>query len=341
MSHASEQDRLNFLVGMKNPEDLVALPGNRWIVVSGMAAASGLHLVDTETKEWERWIAPPAMPRSPFATFLEQAPADELQLHGLSLLISNDETVTLYAVNHGGAEDLKDFTIGRDRETIEVFDIDMRATKPSLSWAGCIPLPNNFVANAVVPGPGGSVFATVLFHPGTTFSDLWQEKPTGAVYKWMPGMDTFERLEGTDLPGNNGIEISPDGKILYVVSVYNVTAFSNTNPARVLASVRIPDGIGDNIHWVDGRLILAGVRTDLGPRGDDGAPTGEGYYVAEVNPHNLELTILARGPIDPDFSGASTGLPLNGTLWIGSHHSDRLAYRASPPWPESRSRLEV
>jgi hypothetical protein len=329
----SEQDHLSFLVGMKNPEDIVPLPGNRWIVASGMAAGSGLHLIDAGTKKWERWIAPPAIPRAPFEGFHQQPVPDELQLHGLSLRVSADGRVTLYAVNHGGREDLKDFAYGRDRETIEVFDIDMSAPKPKLTWAGCVPLPNKFVANAVVPGPGDSLFATVLFHPGTTFSDLWQEKPTGGVYRWEPGMPTFEHVEGADLPGNNGIEISPDGKVLYVVSLYNVTAFSNTNPAKALATVRIPDGIGDNIHWIDGRLIVAGVRTDLGPRADDGTPTGEGYYVATVDPDSLELTIIARGPFHPEFTGASTGVPISGTLWIGSHHSDRLAYR---PLPASR-----
>lgn len=333
MAEAGELDELHFLVGMKNPEDLVVLPGNRWIVASGMAAGSGLHLINAETKEWERWIAPPATPRRPFTDFLPQSPPNELQLHGLSLQVSTDDRVTLYAVNHGGAEDLHDFANGRNRETVEVFDIDMRTPKPSLTWAGCVPLPNKLVGNAVVPGPDGSLFATVLFHPGTTFADLWQEKPTGAVYKWLPGMPAFERIEGTELPGNNGIEISSDGKVLYVVSLYNVTAFSTTNPAKVLTTVRIPDGIGDNIHWVSGRLIVAGVRIDLGPKADDGTPTGEGYYVAEVDPDSLQLTFIARGPYNPEFTGASTGLPVDGTLWIGSHHSDRLAYRPLPHLP--------
>jgi hypothetical protein len=324
--NSNDTDQLNFIVGMKNPEDLAVLPGRQWIVASGMAARSGLHLINAQTKEWERWIAPPAMPRAPFSDFLPQPPPDELQLHGLSLHVSDDARVTLYAVNHGGAEDLSDFAHGRERETIEVFDIDMSSEKPTLAWAGCVPLPNKYVANAVVPGPNGSIFATVLFHPGKTFADLWQEEPTGAVYKWMPGWPTFERVEGTDLAGNNGIEISMDGNVLYVASLYNVTAFSNTNPAKVLATVRIHDGIGDNIHWVDRRLILAGVRTDLGPKGDDGAPTGEGYYIAEVDPVSLALTVIARGGFNPAFKGASVGLPVDGTLWIGSHHSDRIAY---------------
>src|SRR4029434_2428359 len=41
---------LNFVCGVPNPEDLVLVPNTRWMVASGMAPGSGLHIVDTQAK---------------------------------------------------------------------------------------------------------------------------------------------------------------------------------------------------------------------------------------------------------------------------------------------------
>src|SRR6266508_3346280 len=41
---------LSFICGVQNPEDLVVVPNSRWMLASGMAPGSGLHLVDTNAK---------------------------------------------------------------------------------------------------------------------------------------------------------------------------------------------------------------------------------------------------------------------------------------------------
>src|SRR5262245_50943652 len=41
---------LTFICGVANPEDLVLVPNTRWMLASGMAPGSGLHLVDTRAK---------------------------------------------------------------------------------------------------------------------------------------------------------------------------------------------------------------------------------------------------------------------------------------------------
>ena len=38
---------LEFACGLKNPEDLVAVPGTKWIIASEMAAGVGIALIDT------------------------------------------------------------------------------------------------------------------------------------------------------------------------------------------------------------------------------------------------------------------------------------------------------
>ena len=41
---------LSFICGVQNAEDLVLVPNTRWMVASGMAPGSGLHIVDTQAK---------------------------------------------------------------------------------------------------------------------------------------------------------------------------------------------------------------------------------------------------------------------------------------------------
>lgn len=320
---------LRFLCGIKKPEDLAPLPGGRWIVASGMEPRSGLHLIDAQAKRWIRWkfAAPTSTPLPPFDQCAAAPANDELQAHGLSLRSKHNGSAILYVVNHGGAQAISDFAVGGPRETIEVFNVQLTGPRPTLTWAGCLPLPPGLMANSVSSAPDGSVFATVLLHPGNRLSDLWQGKITGAVYKWARDSDSFKKIIGTEQTGNNGVEVSRDGSKIYVSSFSRISMFSNENPARLIESVGIPHGIGDNIHWVGDRLIVSGVKLKAGTNGSDGTREPDGYYVASVNPRNLRLRMIAEGPYRSAFDGISVGIPVGDTLWLGSHSADRIGYR--------------
>src|ERR1700733_14761715 len=41
---------LNFVCGAQNPEDLVPIPGTRWLIAGGMKDGAGIKLVDTDAK---------------------------------------------------------------------------------------------------------------------------------------------------------------------------------------------------------------------------------------------------------------------------------------------------
>ena len=112
----------------------------------------------------------------------------------------------LYVVGHGA------------REAIEVFDVAVGADGPSLTWKGCVPMPDGLAANSVASFADGSIVATVLLMPGRSFMDSIEKRPTGAVFEWTPGSKGFVQVIGTELPGNNGIEVALDGREFYVVS---------------------------------------------------------------------------------------------------------------------------
>ena len=105
----------------------------------------------------------------------------------------------------------------------------------------------------------GAVLVTVLTRPGTTIGDFMLGRTTGGVWQWRPGEAAFALLLGTELPGNNGIEADPDQRRFYVVSfgLHAVLAFDRFDTAHPEQTVVAPDFMPDNIHWSDGRLLLA------------------------------------------------------------------------------------
>ena len=60
LNTAKEVSQLNYITGIQSPEDLVQIPNTKWIIASGMAPKSGLHLIDSQSKKAQRLIAPKA-----------------------------------------------------------------------------------------------------------------------------------------------------------------------------------------------------------------------------------------------------------------------------------------
>src|SRR5947209_20566314 len=63
---------LSFICGLQAAEDLVLVPGARWLIASGMTAGSGLHLIDTQAKT----------ARSLFSSSVSTARADTTRFAG-------------------------------------------------------------------------------------------------------------------------------------------------------------------------------------------------------------------------------------------------------------------
>lgn len=320
---------LSFLCGAANPEDLARIPGTPWLIASGFAPGAGLKLVDTAGKRLSRWS--PALPadRSWTVAFPHcPSPLDPalFNARGVSLRPRGEGRWTLYVVNHGG------------RESIEVFEIAVEAAGPSLSWMGCLPMPPGLVANSVAAFSDGTVLATVLNRPGTTIADFVEGRITGGVYQWAPGHDRFRLLPGTELPGNNGLETSPDDRRFYVVAFgwRAVLVYARDDTSRPLLRAEAPDFMPDNIHWDGARLITAGMRYDEpacgGRRGvidgvADPMICHRGYVVATFDPETGVFHTLAYGPPNPAFNDVSAAVVVGEDLWLASFRSDRLAWR--------------
>jgi hypothetical protein len=322
---------LNFLCGVLNPEDLVLVPNTRWMIASGMAPGSGLHLVDTRAKATRNlYPVGNASARQDTTKYAScPGPLDPKQavLHGLSLRSASGGRYTIYATNHGG------------RESVEVFELDAIGAAPTATWTGCVLAPGRMSFNSVAAFSDGTLIATVLITPDKTFEDAFAQRMTGVVMQWTPGTPTFNALRGTELSANNGIETSPDDREFYVASTTTkrIVAFARNNTLKPLRVAQLKEFGPDNVRWTsDNRLITAGMIDDEpacggAPKTEAGIRCPRGYVVATIDPKTMSVTEIARGPATPAFTGTAIAMVTGGELWLGSFNADRLAYRVLKP----------
>jgi hypothetical protein len=331
---------LRFVCGAEHPEDLAHIPGTPWLIASGFSDAAGLKLVDTRNDTLRRWYTgSPEQVQPDRAAFPDCTAAPDRGLfnaHGISLRPAQEGTYTLYVVNHGG------------RESIEVFTVDSRAPEPSLTWKGCAVLPQGMAANSVAVFHDGTILATVLTRPGTTITDFVAGKNTGVVLARKPGAKKFEVITGTELPGNNGLETSPDDKEFYVVAFgwHAVVVFSRAHPGKPVRRAVAPGFMPDNVHWDGDRLIAAGMQLDEPACGGtrkiingiaDDMRCHRGYTVAQLDPRSMTFGVLAYSEPNADFNGVSAAVIIDNELWLGSYQADRIAHR---PLPAARQSMD-
>ena len=322
---------MNFVCGPTNAEDLVLTPGTDFILSSGMSAGAGIYLVEASSGSWSQLEFDTQPDASTFANCPAPPAAEELETHGLNIRAVSDEAALLYVVGHGG------------REAIEVFEVDSGGRSPELTWIGCVLMPDGLAANSVASFEDGSIVATVLLRPGTTFADAVVDmKPTGGVYKWSPGDSGFTLLVGSELPANNGIEVSADGSEIYVASsgYQTIVKFSNTNPVRMLGATRRLPITPDNVHMgSNGMLLTAGMKNDVPECGGPPGPAHDlatlascprGTIAIEIDPATMEERVIVETPATELFSNATMVLTHNDQYWVGTFSGDKILYGALP-----------
>jgi hypothetical protein len=322
----------SYICGPVSAEDLVLIPGTDWIVASGFGGSVSLYLIDSEKKTWSSFY-PANEPRArqdmaKYGACPGSPDPSSFVAHGLNIRHRIDGHSTLYVVGHG------------EREAIEVFDVDSRGDMPVVTWIGCVMTPDGMEANSVASLSDGSLVATIPLHTGIGINEAFAGRPTGAAYKWSPGDSGFVKIEGTEMPYANGIEVSDDGEEFYIASsgLQKILAFSNSNPARLLRSSEVFSFIPDNLHMgSDGSLITAGLEMvdpvcgdvqmslefDLGEFASCPRP----FTVLAVDPQSMQDSILASSPAQERFSNITMALEVGSELWIGTFAGDRIAYR--------------
>jgi hypothetical protein len=335
-THATDDDcndfnEFSFVCGLASAEDLVLIPGTRWIIASGFSGTVSLYLIDSERTTWSAFY-PADGPRAlqDMATYGACPGSPDpngFVAHGLHIREGTDGHSTLYVVGHG------------EREAIEVFDVEANGDRPTLTWTGCVMTPDGMHANSVAALDDGSLLATIPLHTGVSINEALAGNPTGAVYEWSPGDAGFTKIVGTEMPYANGIEVSDDGEEFYIASsgLQKVLAFSNSNPAELLRSSETLSIIPDNQHKSnDGSLVTSGLSV-LDPVCGDVplslefdlekfATCPRPFLVLAVDPQSMQTSTIVSSPAQKQFSNVTMALEVGSELWIGTFAGDRVAY---------------
>ncbi len=322
-----------YICGPQSAEDLVLVPSTQLIIASGYGSDAPFYLINPREKSWTA-LTPTDMSKSrlnqeSFGACPGAPDSKNMVTHGLHIRAGENGHSTLYVVSHGG------------REAIEVFDVNANDAIPTLTWIGCVMTPEAMEANSVTSLGDGSLLITIPLKHGKSLGDAMAHILTGSVYSWSPGDKDMKIIQGTELPYGNGIEVSADEKEFYVAStgLFNVIAFSNTNPAKVLRTTETMAFIPDNLHMGnDGKLITAGLVADYPACGtisgseefelEKFAACPRPFIVKAIDPQTMKTENLAKSPAHEKFSNITMGLQVGSELWIGTFSGDRIAYRS-------------
>jgi hypothetical protein len=308
---------IQFVCGQESPEDLVYLPGTDWVVASSYGGNGGIRLINvhdkTSTMLYPSSAAKDQLDKKTYDTCPGAPEADDkakFTTHGLALRVGRNSTHTLYAVHHG------------KRESIEVFQVDARSKTPVVTWVGCAIAPDPIGLNSVVPLPGDGFIATNFLERGANATasrtKMMAGDVNGELWEWHTGKG-WVKVPGSEASGANGVEVSKDGKWLYVAAWGSQSFFRMSRGETPVKRDSIPLGFRvDNIRFApDGSILAAG----------QGQQTSN---VVKVDPNTLKITELITQPNTQTFASGTVAVPVGNELWVGSFRGDRIAIFPAP-----------
>ena len=309
-----------FICGQGAPEDLVVLPGGQCVVAGSYAGAGGLNLIRVSDRMSMKAYPTPASREVLDTKTYKSCPGvpdaatkAKFQTHGLSLREGRNGVHTLMTVTHGA------------REAIDVFTVDTKTPIPTLTWIGCAVAPDPVGLNSVRWLDDGGFIGTNFLPRGNPQGSAAMQKgeKNGELWEWHTASG-WQKVPASEAAGANGIEISKDGKTLYVAAWGSQSFFRLSRGAREPKRDEIPLGFRiDNIRWArDGSLLGTGQATNTGQ------PTQT--VVVRIDPKTLKVTEVLRRPAVPGFSGGTVAIEVGRQLWVGSYAGDRIAIFPAP-----------
>ncbi|MCC7043892.1 MAG: hypothetical protein IT183_08520 [Acidobacteria bacterium] len=299
-----------FMCGISRPEDLFAIPNTNWIVSS--ALGGGLHLIDasrkTSTQIYPSPTARERFERTSYPT-CEGAPDAAEQKSfttlGVVMRIGTAGVHTLYATRFP--------TVSR----VQVFELDLNAAQPFVTWIGCVDAPaDTILLNSVAPLPDGGFVATHFYERGpnsaASRARALAGDISGELLRWHPRTG-WSKVAGSEASGPNGIEVSPDGEWVYVAEWGRSSFFRMSltgAPRRETIRMKFRP---DNVHWASDGMLLVGGATETESN------------VVKIDPRTLQVTELLERPDTKTFWHASAAVQVNNELWLGTARGDRIA----------------
>ncbi|MCP5145823.1 MAG: hypothetical protein H6978_13525 [Gammaproteobacteria bacterium] len=315
------QGALEFICGVSPAEDSVAIDDSPWLLVSGMGfgGAGTLKRIDLRTQEvtvafpaGDAGVAPdtrhyPDCPGPP-------SPAD-FSTVGLATTTADDGARLLYAANDGG------------RAAVEVFELEVTAMAPRLTWVGCIELPGTN-PNAVTALEDRAMAIVSMDDGGPDrMARHVAGDPTGSAFVWTPDSG-LRKLDSLILRGGNGVAASPDQQTLYISawSGGEIVVADRDGKAPPL-SISL-DFLPDNLKWTaDGELLVAGQRPPVARIANcTGNPCPADWLIARIDPVSGSAVIVWESYGTPLVNYATGATEVGGQLYLTTRGERSIAH---------------
>jgi hypothetical protein len=303
---------VQFICGQNGPEDLVVVPGGQWVVASSYGGSGGVMLIRVsdrmssvgypgaapkERLDAKTYNTCPGPPDAAFkAKFLT---------HGLYLQAGTNSVHKLFVVVHGG------------REAVEVFELDARPQTPTLTWIGCAVAPDPIGLNSVRALPDGGFIASNFLPRGTNMGTIQKGEKNGELWEWHTASG-WQKVPASEASGANGLEMSEDGRTLYVAAWGSQSFFRlSRGPANPVRE-EVPLGFRvDNIRWArDGSILAAG---------QGGTAPAFTTQIVKIDPTTLKVQEVLNRPAVGPFNAGTVAVEIGNQYWVGSFRGDRIA----------------
>lgn len=320
----TDEGPISYICNAMNVEDLVHISGTPWILAGRLPprgqTQGGFSLIDIRDNSYMELTADLShAPKAPFTACSGAPDPTHFMAHGMNIRFGRADKHTLYVVNHG------------ERESIEIFDLDASGTKPALTWTGCVIAPENASLNSVAHLPDGGIAATSILDRSDpdSFKHLLAGEPNGFTLTWTP-TEGWATVEGAAFSGNNGIEASADGNLLYVAGWGDASLNVVNRTTGSIQRIDMGNMQPDNIRYSDtGDLIITGQVGDTTEMfkcvQSSATKCTEPYKALSVDPETLRVITVVDAPGSDAFGSATTAVVVKGRAWLGTFRGDRVA----------------
>lgn len=296
----------------QGPEDLVSI-GTDWVAASAMAAPGGVRVVRTRDRApFTVYPAATARNRHDRQTYPDcpgPPAAQNFTTHGLYAEPGTGPTYKLFVVGHGA------------RESIEIFELDTRGEMPVATWIGCAVAPDPIGLNSVRGLPDGGFIATNFLPRGTSpqaTQRMREGEQNGELWEWHTASG-WQKVPGSEAAGANGLELSADGRTLYVAAWGTQSFFRLSRGTTPPKRDEVPLGFRvDNIHWArDGSLFAVG-------------QAQQGWKAVKIDPSTLAVRDVLVQADTPEFNAGTALAEVGDALWVGSFRGNRIIVVPTP-----------
>jgi hypothetical protein len=300
---------ISVLCGFSNPEDIEITPDKKFLFMSDFAMLdleSNKKIVPEIVIGNNDWGNPEC----------SRSTSDSYGPHGIDMVQRNDDSYQIGVINHF------------PKESIEMFELSKKDSSWSLTWRGCINVPDEYYFNDIGLKKDGSFYASHMYKRDITFSEWLMvtifKSNSGHVVLWEG--DEFKKIPNSDGSGPNGITLDEVENLLYIS--YNqgdqIVIFDLSENIKVKSYfVQSPDNIHleSNSAWITSLDFQPNDIGDCDKRISCSLP----FSVHELDRNSLELK--NKYSFSKTVFGLPTvAVPVNEKIYMGSFHSDRIGY---------------